>query len=231
MRTLLIVALLVSWVSASGQPSVVPRDIGYAVGYDLGSESLGRLQRDGLVVDKDQLIRGFSDALLEREARIDAAARRQMLARAANDVATRRAEQRAAEDPVFAAYASANLERSHAFHRAYADVPGVQTLDGGAQYRVMNPGSGTRMPQDAERVVVSYTVRLIDGSTVASETRREMTTALLTPGVATALRAMPVGATWEVAAPPEQALGMGGDPPFIGPNETLIVTVELHGAP
>ncbi len=38
---------------------------------------------------------------------------------------------------------------------------------------------------------------------------------------------MHVGDRWHVAVPPERAYGPGGDPPRIGPNETLVAVVEL----
>ena len=38
---------------------------------------------------------------------------------------------------------------------------------------------------------------------------------------------MKVGARWLTAIPPDLAYGPAGDPPAIGPNETLLVEVEL----
>ena len=43
------------------------------------------------------------------------------------------------------------------------------------------------------------------------------------------LQMMTVGAKWHVAVPPNLAYGPGGDPPRIGPNETLVAEIELLG--
>lgn len=221
-------AAVVSLGAGVGAVEVSPADTGYAVGYDLGVQSLSRLRTDGLEVDLDEVLRGFEDAVRERDGRLDGPARRQVLEQAANAVAKRRAEARAAEDPLFAALVQANLARSRAFHEAYGSMPGVRTLAGGVQCRELAPG-GEALGADAERVVVSYEVRLLDGTVVSSESRREMDLGYVWTGVGTALRVMPVGATWEIAVPPSEALGIGGDAPLIGPNETLIAVVEHHG--
>ena len=43
-----------------------------------------------------------------------------------------------------------------------------------------------------------------------------------------ALQLMNVGARWKVAMPPELAYGMAGNPPAIGPNESILIDVMLH---
>ena len=40
---------------------------------------------------------------------------------------------------------------------------------------------------------------------------------------------MNVGGKWEVYLPADIAYGAGGSPPVIGPNETLVFTIELLG--
>ena len=42
-----------------------------------------------------------------------------------------------------------------------------------------------------------------------------------------ALQLMSVGSTWEVYIPGHLAYGEAGSPPKIGPNSTLVFTVEL----
>jgi FKBP-type peptidyl-prolyl cis-trans isomerase FklB len=38
---------------------------------------------------------------------------------------------------------------------------------------------------------------------------------------------MKVGARWRTAIPPQLAYGAQGDPPVVGPNETILAEVEL----
>jgi len=47
------------------------------------------------------------------------------------------------------------------------------------------------------------------------------------PGAQAVLRKMRVGDRWYVAIPPEQAFGSRGLQPNIGPNEAVIVDVEV----
>jgi FKBP-type peptidyl-prolyl cis-trans isomerase FklB len=47
------------------------------------------------------------------------------------------------------------------------------------------------------------------------------------PGGRTALVNMRVGDRWLVVLPPEQAFGLAGREPDIGPNETVIVDVDV----
>jgi len=44
-----------------------------------------------------------------------------------------------------------------------------------------------------------------------------------------AIRPMRVGSKWQIGLPPEQAHGLAGKPPIIGPNQALLVDVELLG--
>ena len=42
------------------------------------------------------------------------------------------------------------------------------------------------------------------------------------------LEKMRAGDRWVLVLPPEQAFGLAGRDPDVGPNETIIVDVELH---
>ena len=50
----------------------------------------------------------------------------------------------------------------------------------------------------------------------------------MVPRAARVLGAMRVGDHWIVAFAPDQAYGMGGDPPRIGPNEALLVDIRVR---
>jgi FKBP-type peptidyl-prolyl cis-trans isomerase FklB len=206
---------------------VAPADAAYAIGHDVGTETVARLKADGVGFAAEDLVAGFRDAVLGADPRIDESTRRQMLAMIERDVVGREVEQRRREDPVFAALLDANLQRSNAFHAAFGRQDGVVTIDGGTQFRVITRAEGPVVGESGT-VVASYELRLVDGTVVAREERRELQVQYMFPGARAALRRMPAGSVWEVAIPPSQALGAAGDPPLIGPNETLIATVSLH---
>ena len=108
------------------------------------------------------------------------------------------------------------------FMAAKAQEPGIGTLDGGMLYR----GSGPH-PTDGNIVTFHYEGRFINGTIFDKESRPE-TIAIkeLIMGFAIALKAMPLGAKWEIYIPWQSAYGAQGTddvPPF----STLIYKVEL----
>lgn len=111
-----------------------------------------------------------------------------------------------------------------------AKKPGVQKLEGGVQYKVLNAGTG-QLPTDSTQVEVAYVGRLIDGTVFDSSRVDNPFTVNLAmpaviPGWVTALKHMPLGAKWEVTIPQDQAYGkqnMGQIKPF----STLIFEIEV----
>ncbi|MEM1329573.1 MAG: FKBP-type peptidyl-prolyl cis-trans isomerase N-terminal domain-containing protein [Planctomycetota bacterium] len=206
---------------------ISPEDAGYAVGFDLGTDAASRLGADGVNYNADLLIAGFTDAVMGKDGQLDAATRRQVLANLEREVATRLAEARIAGDHVFAAEAEANLARSEAFHASYGAKDGVRTLPSGVQYRVVTEGKGP-VPSGDSSVVISFEARLLGGEVFAIEQEQEAKLEYMFEGARDAIMRMPAGSVWEIAIPPSQAFGLGGQPPLVGPNETVFATVQLH---
>jgi len=117
-----------------------------------------------------------------------------------------------------------------AFLLANKQKPGVVTLPDGLQYRIIKEGQGAS-PTDSDTVVVNYAGKLINGKEFDSSYKRgEPITFQVTgviPGWVEALKLMKPGSKWELYIPAALAYGEQGAPPAIGPNETLIFTVEL----
>ena len=110
-----------------------------------------------------------------------------------------------------------------------AKKAGVKTLANGVQYKVIKEGEGA-IPADTARVKINYEGKTIDGNVFDSSYKSgqpvEMMVRQNIPGFAEALTHMPVGSTWEVYIPADQAYGsreMGQIKPF----STLIFKVEL----
>lgn len=106
----------------------------------------------------------------------------------------------------------------------------VVTLEDGLQYKIVKAGKGEK-PTENDMVTVHYKGHLIDGSEFDSSYKRGQPASFpvngVIPGWTEALKLMPVGSTWELYIPANLAYGEQGAGMAIGPNETLIFTVEL----
>jgi FKBP-type peptidyl-prolyl cis-trans isomerase FklB len=126
--------------------------------------------------------------------------------------------------------AAAALKRSQAFLAENAKKEGVVALPDGLQYKVIAPGSGDS-PGLEDTVKVNYEGKLIDGVVFDSSERHggpaQFVLGHVIKGWQEAVQLMKVGAKWELYIPPNLAYGERGAPPFIGPNEALVFTVEL----
>lgn len=205
------------------------QDVAYAIGYFLGDEVRFGLERDGLTVNADLLRQGFADALSGQDPQIDAATMDNALAAAHEVVQARVVQNRLENDPDFKALHDRNLERSNAFHAAFASQPGAQTLPSGAQYRVLESARGDVNPAGPDAtVVVTFRGALLDGRVFTEGEEVEIVLADLTPGVRELLALMRPGDWWQLAVPPALAYGGLGKPEMgVGPNETLIGDVKL----
>lgn len=113
-----------------------------------------------------------------------------------------------------------NKEKSAKFMANIAKQPGVKKLANGVCYKVISEGSGD-IPSDTSTVKVNYEGRTIDGKVFDSSFARKqpeiMHAKQMIPGFTEALTHMPVGSTWEVYIPADQAYkehDMGQIKPF-----------------
>ena len=115
------------------------------------------------------------------------------------------------------------------FLAANKTKPGVKTLKGGVQYKVIKEGSGA-IPTDTSNVKVHYEGKTIDGKVFdSSYTRGEPVTLRanqVIKGWTEVLTHMPVGSVWEVYIPQELAYGER-EQAQIKPFSALIFKIEL----
>ncbi len=111
-----------------------------------------------------------------------------------------------------------------------AKKPGVVTRPSGLQYKIIVDGTGA-MPTKRSTVTTHYRGTLINGSEFDSSYARNEPCSFgvgqVIAGWTEALQLMKVGSKWELYIPSNLAYGSSGAGPDIGPNETLIFTVEL----
>jgi len=221
---------LIGMGGAKDQPEVAGQaatpGAAYAIGFDVGIDTIAQLSADEVQANADDLVRGFADAVHRAEPAMSASERRRVLATLEREVSNRLAESRLEEDPVFRAMAEANARRGKAFLNAFGERECVSKLEGGILYQSRTAGAGA-FPSAESTVVISGQARLIDGTLVADMNRREMGVADMLPGGQIIAKGMRVGDRWIVAIPTELSFGLRGRTPDIGPNETLLMDVEL----
>lgn len=122
-----------------------------------------------------------------------------------------------------------NKKKGEDFLAANAKKPGVKTLPGGVQYKVIKEGTGA-MPADTSMVTVHYEGRTIDGKVFDSSYKRnkpiELRCNQTIKGWTDALVHMPAGSVWEVYIPQELAYGER-EQVDIKPFSVLIFKIEL----
>ena len=123
-----------------------------------------------------------------------------------------------------------NKVASEKFMAEIAKKEGIQTLGDGIYYEVITEGKG-EIPADTDRVKVDYEGTLINDSVFDSSYKRgEPTTFMckqVIPGWTKALTHMPVGSTWKVYIPQEQAYG-SQHRGMLKPFSPLVFKIELH---
>lgn len=125
-----------------------------------------------------------------------------------------------------------NYKAGEAYLEKVAQEEGVESLGGGIYYKVLIAGNGPK-PGAESQVRVNYEGRLVDGTVFDSSYKRGEAATFPLNGVITgwqiALKAMPVGSTWEVYIPYYYAYGERGSGANIPPYSALVFKVELLG--
>lgn len=122
------------------------------------------------------------------------------------------------------------LEKGQAFLKENATKEGVKTTPSGLQYKVITEGTG-KSPKATDTVEVHYRGTTIDGKEFDSSYKRGQTISFplngVIPGWTEGVQLMKEGGKYEFFIPSNLAYGRSGAGGVIGPDETLIFTVEL----
>jgi FKBP-type peptidyl-prolyl cis-trans isomerase len=122
-----------------------------------------------------------------------------------------------------------NIRKGLAFLGANKKKPGVKETASGLQYKVITMGEGAK-PEATDKVKVHYSGTLIDGKEFDSSYKRNQPAEFglnqVIKGWTEGLQLMNVGSKYEFYIPSGLAYGPNG-PASIGPDQTLIFTVEL----
>jgi FKBP-type peptidyl-prolyl cis-trans isomerase len=195
-------------------------ELSYALGYEAGLD-LGQRKLD---VDLATILRGVQDGYARKKPAYSPQQMQQVLQVMQQQMI---AQARAAYQKL----AATNLGKARTFFAANGKKPGVVTLPSGVQYKVLDGGSGDKSPTLDSDVTLEYRGQFLDG-TVFADTKDGGKPAVfpvnrMIPGWRQIITRMHVGDHWQVFVPPDQAYGIRGDLPRIGPNEALVFDIRL----
>ena len=197
-----------------------------AIGLDIGM----KLAKDENL-DRDAVKAGFAEGIA-RTAELTPAEQEKML----EVVADFNKQLGAYIQKKMEAEAVVNGEAALAFLKKNAAAPGVKTLPGGIQYKVVAEGRpGAPSPKKTDIVRVHYEGKLLDGTTFDSSLTGDSPEPAVFPlnrvidGWQIALQEMHVGDKWQIWIPPASAYGKTPPIDKIGPDSLLVFEVELLG--
>ena len=190
----------------------------YILGTQVGTFS----KKSEMEVDVEQFTKGLDDMLKGGELALSEAEINIFMA------SLKKKEQKKAQ-AAMKTIGDVNAENGQAFLDANKEKGGVKVTDSGLQYKVITEGNGAQ-PVETDKVKVHYSGTLIDGKEFDSSYKRnqpaEFRLNQVIKGWTEGLQLMSVGSKYEFYIPSGLAYGLNG-PASIGPNQTLIFTVEL----
>lgn len=191
--------------------------------YSIGVDLANNLKDQGLELDVDAFLMGLEDRLKEKSLKLSQEQRAQAISEFTKTLEAKQSQRHQA-------LAQENLKRGQAFLVENKNKPGIQTLDSGLQYRVIESGEGTS-PTEQDLIIAHYRGKLIDGTEFDSSYSRgtpiEFKMTNVIPGWQQALKRMKPGAKWEIFVPADLAYGERGAGGVIGPNEVLIFDIHF----
>jgi FKBP-type peptidyl-prolyl cis-trans isomerase FklB len=189
--------------------------------YATGVMTARQLIKNDVPFDFDIMIQGLRDGIAGGEIRMSEKELKIVLQSMQADITKKLSNDRQIK-------AGLNRERGVIFQNNYKTKPGVVVLPGNLMYRVIKEGTGDK-PKETGTVVVKYRGTLTDGTEFDATPEGKTATIKLTDvitGWKEALKRMPAGSTWEIVVPTAMAYSTRGAS-TIGPNETLVFTIEL----
>jgi FKBP-type peptidyl-prolyl cis-trans isomerase len=205
---------------ASATPAADRAELSYALGYAAGRD----LQQRQPDVDLGTVMRGVQDGYSRKKPEYSPQAMQHVL----QAMETRMVAQARA---AYQKLATDNLQKARTFFAENGKKQGVVTLPSGVQYKVLDSGKGDKSPTVDSEVTLQYRGQFLDG-TVFGDTADSGKPVVypvkyMIPGWRQIITRMHVGDHWQVFVPPDQAYGIRGDLPRIGPNEALVFDLRL----
>jgi len=194
--------------------------LSYALGYERGA----MIARSGADIDPAAVTRGLQDAMAKKAPTTSADKMGNALGYFEQKMEK---DARAGYEKV----ARENKVKADAFMATNKTKPGVITLPGGVQYRVVQAGTGAKPTATGSvvahmRGVLSSGVALGDTFTSSPLSPPTLKISEMPPGLREAVLLMPVGSRWEITIPPEKGIGKDARAPG-GPNQAMVYDFQL----
>ena len=220
-------ALLLAAGSAAAQDTSTEKGkLSYALGYQTGAD-LAQLTARGEALDVNAVVKGLQDAYAKKQPAVPG----EQLKAAVEAMQKRLAEKAKAE---FDRMAAENKTKSDAFLAQNKGKAGVKMLPSGAQYRVIENGTGAK-PTTASTVQPDVAGPFPWGerpqqARPASQIPAVKVSEIEMAAMREALMQMPAGSKWEITLPPDKAYGAdprSGFPPNVAVQfEVKLVSVK-----
>lgn len=189
--------------------------LSYIFGIQVGQN----MKSEGVDLDIDAFAAGVQDMLDGKQPQLDQATAEQVIS-----------EFQQKKSQELAEIMNKKQAESKAFMEENAKNPDVKTTESGLQYEIIKEGDGAT-PSADDKVIAHYEGTLIDGTKFDSSYDRGEPATFPVNGVIKgwqeALQMMKEGGKWRVVIPGSLAYGPQGAGDIIGPNETLVFTIEL----
>jgi FKBP-type peptidyl-prolyl cis-trans isomerase FklB len=193
--------------------------VSYIIGLDIGRN----LANQGIEIEAQALSAGVADALSDAEPKLSESEVQSIMTAFQTEMEAKQADLKSVES-------DKNVADGKAFLEINRMKDGVVTLASGLQFREVKTGSG-KSPKASDKVTTHYKGTLIDGTVFDSSYDRGEPATFPVNGVIAgwteALQLMKEGSVWELFIPANLAYGTRGAGAKIGPNATLVFTVEL----
>jgi FKBP-type peptidyl-prolyl cis-trans isomerase FklB len=194
------------------------------ISYAVGVEMARNFRKNEVDVDLDQVMQGMRDALDGKRPPMGEKELRRLLNHFQNVMRAR-----TMTNTHF--LAQENRKKGELFLAENRKQPEVKVLPNGVQYREIKPGFGMRAtPRDI--AVLNWRGTTLSGTEFdGSDPAQPMSIAVaeLFSGFQSVVTQMQTGAHWQVWVPAALAYGERGAGSEIGPNETLVLDLELVG--
>lgn len=206
-------------IAADSQPVDINK-VSYSIGYTMGSNLIEQFKQ----LSQNELLKGFQQGLSGAGSTFTKEEMQKWLISF-----QRQAMQQRFED--MKKLAETNKQEGEKFLSENKAKPGIATTKSGLQYKILSKGTGP-VPSESDRVYVNYTGKLLNGEVFSTSQELGDKPAAFTlngviPAWREALQLMPKGSKWEIYAPASLAYGDRGTHGKIGPNATLVFTIEL----
>lgn len=190
--------------------------------YLLGYRDVEKFQNEGLSIDPDAFVDGAESAISGKESAVGQEEGRELITYFKDLLEQERL-----------AKADENLVRSKTFLAKNALKEGIVTTESGLQYKILRSGDGDSPNPEKPYFLTDFETRLISGEVIDSSYEQGMKRNFgwnrVTDGWKEAIQLMKEGGKYEFYIPNDLAHGAEGYGK-IGPNEVLIVTIELYDA-